>query len=79
LIPDKKTGIVILTNLGGTSLAEALMLKYYELFLATAASDISAAMYEAYLENQKAARAPFCQTAISKRASTATRTICRQV
>jgi CubicO group peptidase (beta-lactamase class C family) len=61
LIPDKRTGIVILTNLGGTSLAEALMLKYYELFLATAPSDISAAMYEAYLENQKAARAPFAK------------------
>ena len=61
LIPDKRTGIVILTNLGGTSLAEALMLKYYELFLATAASDISAAMHEAYLENQKAAQAPFAK------------------
>jgi len=61
LIPEQKTGIVILTNFGGTSMAEALMIKFYELVFDTPSSDISTAMYDAYVEGQKAAQTPFAQ------------------
>jgi CubicO group peptidase (beta-lactamase class C family) len=61
LIPEKKTGIVILTNLGGTSLGEALMIKFYELAFGTSTIDISDSMYAAYAEGQKAAQSAFAK------------------
>jgi len=61
LIPNAHTGIVILTNLGGASLAEAVMWKFYDLFFRNPPTDWSAVFRESWLELQKTARVPFAQ------------------
>ena len=61
LIPDQNTGIVVLTNLGGSSLSEALMIKYYELYFDSPSDDVSTAIFTSWQEGQKAAQAAFAK------------------
>jgi len=59
VIADAQTGIVILTNLGGSSLAEALLWRYFDLVGSNPETDWSTAFHDGWSEMQKAARAPF--------------------
>jgi CubicO group peptidase (beta-lactamase class C family) len=61
VIPDEHAGIVVLTNLGGTSLAEAVMWKFYDLESGNPDKDWSALFRQAWADQQKAAQAPFIQ------------------
>jgi CubicO group peptidase (beta-lactamase class C family) len=61
VIPDDHAGIVVLTNLGGTSLAEALMWRFYDLEAGNPERDWSADFHQAWVDQQKAAQAPFTQ------------------
>jgi CubicO group peptidase (beta-lactamase class C family) len=61
VIPDDHAGIVILTNLGGTSLAEAVMWRFYDLEAGNPEHDWSADFHQAWGDQQKAAQAPFVQ------------------
>lgn len=61
LIPDRNTGIVVLTNMGGTSLSEALMIKYYELYFGSPSDDVSTAMFTSWQEGLKGAQAAFAK------------------
>jgi CubicO group peptidase (beta-lactamase class C family) len=61
LIPNANVGIVILTNLGGVPMADALMWKFYDLFFHNPSTDWSAVHREAWQDQQKTARAPFAQ------------------
>jgi CubicO group peptidase (beta-lactamase class C family) len=61
VIPDDHAGIVVLTNLGGASLAEAVMWRYYDLEGGNPEKDWSALFHQAWADQQKAAQAPFVQ------------------
>lgn len=61
VIPDGHAGIVVLTNLGGTSLAEAVMWRFYDLEGGNPDKDWSAVFHQAWADQQKAAQAPFVQ------------------
>jgi CubicO group peptidase (beta-lactamase class C family) len=59
VIADAQTGIVILTNLGGSSLAEALLWRYFDLVGGNPETDWSTVFHDGWAAQQKAARAPF--------------------
>src|SRR5262249_546278 len=61
VISDEHAGIVILTNLGDASLAEAVMWKFYDLEAGKPATDWSSLFHDTWTEQQKAAQAPFAQ------------------
>jgi hypothetical protein len=61
VIPDDHAGIVVLTNLGGASLAEAVMWRFYDLEGGNPQTDWSALFHQAWADQQKAAQAPFVQ------------------
>jgi CubicO group peptidase (beta-lactamase class C family) len=61
VIADAQTGIVILTNLGGSSLAEALLWRYFDLVSGNPETDWSTVFYDSWSDLQKAARGPFTE------------------
>lgn len=61
VMPQANTGIVILTNMGGSSMAEAVMWKYYDLVFNNPRTDWSTRFLESWREVQKTAQAPYSQ------------------
>jgi CubicO group peptidase (beta-lactamase class C family) len=61
VIAGAQTGIVILTNLGGSSLAEVLLWRYFDLVGGNPETDWSTVFHNGWSEMQKAARAPFAE------------------
>jgi CubicO group peptidase (beta-lactamase class C family) len=61
VIADAQTGIVILTNLGGSSLADALLWRYFDLVGGNPETDWSTLFYDMWSAQQKTARAPFSE------------------
>jgi CubicO group peptidase (beta-lactamase class C family) len=59
IIPGANTGIVVLTNASEQNLADAVMMKYYDLVCNRPATDWSGIALQSRQAQQKAARAPF--------------------
>src|SRR5262245_57563694 len=59
VIPDAHAGIVVLTNLGGASLAEAVMWRFSDLEGGNPEKDWSTLFHQTWADQQKAAQAPF--------------------
>jgi hypothetical protein len=59
VIADAHTGIVILTNLGGSSLADALLWRWFDLVGGNPETDWSTAFHDVWSAQQTAGRAPF--------------------
>jgi CubicO group peptidase (beta-lactamase class C family) len=59
VIRDANTGIVVLTNLGGSSLADALLWRWFDLVGGNPETDWSTLFHDTWSEGQTAARAPF--------------------
>ena len=66
VIPDAHAGIVVLTNLGGTSLAEAVMWRFYDLEADNPETDWSAVFHQTWADQQTAAQAPFIEPVIDQ-------------
>ena len=61
VIPDAQTGIVVLSNLGGTSMPESVLWRWFDLVGGNKETDWSTVFHDGYVEMQKAARAPFAE------------------
>jgi hypothetical protein len=61
VIPDDHAGIVVLSNLGGTSMPEAVMWRFYDLEAGNPEHDWSAVFHQGWVDRQKTAPAPFVQ------------------
>jgi CubicO group peptidase (beta-lactamase class C family) len=61
VIPDDHAGIVILSNLGGTAMPEAVMWRFYDLEAGNPERDWSAVFHQGWVDRQKTAQALFAQ------------------
>jgi hypothetical protein len=61
VMPDAQTGIVVLSNLGGTSMPESVLWRWFDLLGGNEETDWSTVFHDGFVEMQKAARAPFAQ------------------
>jgi hypothetical protein len=61
LMPDAQTRIVILSNLGGTSMPESVLWRWFDLVGGNKETDWRTVFHDGYVAMQTAARAPFAQ------------------